>query len=190
VLGGSGFLAVYMVGLAFGDIRHTQREPVVAFHRGLAMVAEIGMFFAFGLLVFPSQFGPVVVDAILIALVTVLVARPVASTVASIGQGFSRAERVLLAGAGLRGAVPLILATFALIAGVPRGIELLNIVFLAVVLSASFQGRIVHSLAAWLLPGDKHSVPERHGAPNMGVRTHTPATRRASPSVSMRKESL
>lgn len=58
-LGGSGFLAVYLVGLALGDAPLSDRDPAIAFHRGLAMVAEIGMFFALGLLVFPSQFGPI-----------------------------------------------------------------------------------------------------------------------------------
>ena len=148
VLGGSGFLAVYLVGLAVGDARLVDRERVIAFHRGLAMVAEIGMFFALGLLVFPSQFGPIAVKAVLLALITALVARPIASTLATVGQGFTRAERTVLAWAGLRGAVPVILATFAVIDGVPRGLELLNIVFFAVLLSAALQGATVQALAA------------------------------------------
>lgn len=147
-LGGSGFLAVYLVGLALGDAPLADREPTVAFHRGLAMVAEIGMFFALGLLVFPSQFGPIAVKALLLALITALVARPVAVAVATVRQGFARSERVVLAWAGLRGAIPVILATFAVIEGVPRSIEMLNIVFFAVLLSATLQGPTVHKLAA------------------------------------------
>jgi cell volume regulation protein A len=147
-LGGSGFLAVYLVGLAVGDAPLDDREPVVAFHRGLALVAEIGMFVALGLLVFPSQFGPIVVKAILLALITAVVARPIATAVATIGQGFTGAERRLLAWAGLRGAVPVILATFAVIDNVPRAIELLNIVFFAVLVSATLQGTTVQPLAA------------------------------------------
>lgn len=152
VLGGSGFLAVYMVGLALGDAPFADRESVIAFHRGLAMVAEIGMFFALGLLVFPSQFGPIVVKAVLLALVTALIARPVATTAATVGQGFARSERILLAWAGLRGAVPVVLATFAVIEGIAHGIELLNIVFFAVLLSAALQGSTVEALADRLLP--------------------------------------
>jgi cell volume regulation protein A len=147
-LGGSGFLAVYLVGLAVGDAPLDDREAVIAFHRGLALVAEIGMFVALGLLVFPSQFGPIVVKALLLAFITALVARPVATAVATIGQGFTRAERRLLAWAGLRGAVPVILATFAVIDNVPRAIELLNIVFFAVLVSATLQGTTVQPLAA------------------------------------------
>ena len=149
-LGGSGFLAVYLVGLALGDAPLVDREPTVAFHRGLAMVAEIGMFFALGLLVFPSQFGAIAVKAVLLALITALVARPVAVALATIRQGFTASERVVLAWGGLRGAVPVILATFAVIEGVPRSIEMLNIVFFAVLLSATVQGPTVHQLAARL----------------------------------------
>lgn len=147
-LGGSGFLAVYLVGLAAGDAPFAEREPVLAFHRGLAMVAEIGMFFALGLLVFPSQFGPIALKAVLLALITALIARPIAATVATMAQGFSKPERTLLAAAGLRGAVPVILATFAVIDGVPRATELLNIVFFTVLLSAALQGAAVQALAA------------------------------------------
>jgi cell volume regulation protein A len=147
-LGGSGFLAVYLVGLALGDAPLADRAPVAAFHRGLAIVAEMGMFFALGLLVFPAQFGPIAVKALLLALITALVARPIASMLATMRQGFTRYERVLLAGAGLRGAVPVVLATFAVIAGVPRSIEILNVVFFVVLVSAALQGPAVSWLAA------------------------------------------
>ena len=152
VLGGSGFLAVYMVGLALGDASFADRNSITAFHRGLAMVAEIGMFFALGLLVFPSQFGPIMVKAVLLAIVTAVIARPVATTLATVRQGFTKPERAILAWAGLRGAVPVVLATFAVLDGVPRSVELLNIVFFAVLLSAAVQGATVEALANRLLP--------------------------------------
>jgi cell volume regulation protein A len=100
------------------------------------------------LLVFPAQFGPIAVKALLLALITALVARPIASMLATMRQGFTRYERVLLAGAGLRGAVPVVLATFAVIAGVPRSIEILNVVFFVVLVSAALQGPAVSWLAA------------------------------------------
>ena len=152
MLGGSGFLAVCMVGLALGDVSFADRKSEVAFHRGLAMVSEIGMFFALGLLVSPSQFGPLVEEAVLLAIITAVIARPVASTLATIGQGFTKPEGVLLAWAGLRGAVPVVLATFAVIDGVPRSVEMLNIDFFAVLLSAALQGATVEALANRLLP--------------------------------------
>jgi len=143
---------VYLVGLALGDAPLEDRAPVVAFHRGLAMVAEIAMFFALGLLVFPSQFGPIALKAVLLALITALVARPLATIAATVGQRFTWSERAVLAWAGLRGAMPVILATFAVIAGVPRSVELLNIVFFAVLVSAGVQGATVQSLASRVLP--------------------------------------
>jgi cell volume regulation protein A len=161
-LGGSGFLAVYLVGLAVGDAPLADRESVVAFHRGLGMVAEIGMFFALGLLVFPSQFGPIAVKAVFLALIMAVVARPLACTIATLGQGFTSSERVLLAWAGLRGAVPVILATFAVIESVPRSVELLNIVFFAVLLSAALQGITIHGLAERLLPARREMRVEPH----------------------------
>jgi cell volume regulation protein A len=165
-LGGSGFLAVYLVGLALGDAPLADREPTVAFHRGLAMVAEIGMFFALGLLVFPSQFGPIVVKALLLALVTALVARPVAVMLATVRQGFAPSERVVLAWGGLRGAVPVILATFAVIEAVPRSIEMLNIVFFAVLLSAALQGPTVHHLAGRICARANGRWSQQHGDPD------------------------
>ncbi|HTU86971.1 MAG TPA: potassium/proton antiporter [Solirubrobacteraceae bacterium] len=165
-LGGSGFLAVYLVGLWLGDSPLAGRARVVAFHRGLATTAEIGMFFALGLLVFPSQFGSIAVKAVLLALVTALIARPVAATVATIGQRFTWPERLVLSWAGLRGAVPIILATFAVIDGVPRSVELLNIVFFAVLVSAALQGTTVQSLAGRALPP---------GRPKMRPGTHSVA---------------
>jgi cell volume regulation protein A len=158
-LGGSGFVAVYLVGLALGDAPLADRNAVIAFHRGLAMVAEIGMFFALGLLVFPSQFGPVAIKAVLLAIITALVARPIAAAVATVRQGFLRSERVLLAWGGLRGAVPVILATFAVIDHVPRSVEILNIVFFSVMVSAAVQGPTVHALAARLRMPDHEEPP-------------------------------
>jgi potassium/hydrogen antiporter len=179
-LGGSGFLAVYLVGLGLGDAALAERERVLAFHRGLATIAEIGMFFALGLLVFPSQFGPVAVKALLLALITAAVARPVAATIATIGQRFTWPERAVLSWAGLRGAVPIILATFAVIEGVPRSVELLNIVFFAVMVSAAVQGATVHSLVRHVLAAER---------PKMRPGTHSTAgARRRSWSYKPKEE--
>lgn len=161
-VGGSGFLAVYMVGLAVGDAKLARRESLVTFHQALASFAEIGMFFALGLLVFPRQLGPVALKAVLLALITMAVARPVATALATWRQGFDTQERSLIAWAGLRGAVPVILATFAVIDGVPRGLELLNIVFFAVLVSATVQGLVVRRLADRLArDSDSGSAPTR-----------------------------
>ena len=144
---GSGFLAVYVAGLTLGAARLPERPALLAFHEGLASVAEIGLFLALGLLVFPSQLGDVALKGILLALVVALVARPLAVAVATVRSGFSGRERVVLSWAGLRGAIPVVLATFAVIADVPRGLHFFNIVFFAVLVSALLQGSTVGWLA-------------------------------------------
>ena len=123
---------------------------MLAFHEGLASVAEIGMFVALGLLVFPSQLGHVAIKGVLLALITAVIARPVAALLATSKQGFSGSERILLSWAGLRGAVPVILATFPVIRHVPHSLDFFNIVFFAVLLSAAIQGLTIQPLASKL----------------------------------------
>ncbi|HEY2768271.1 MAG TPA: potassium/proton antiporter [Solirubrobacteraceae bacterium] len=149
-LGGSGFVAVYLTGLALGSAPLRHKHVVLAFHEGLASVAEIGMFLALGLLVFPSQLGDVAVKGILLALITAFVARPLGVALATWKEGFSRRERALLGWAGLRGAVPVILATFPVIRHVPDSLEFFNIIFFAVLLSATIQGLTIQPFASQL----------------------------------------
>ena len=121
-LHGSGFLAAYLAGLVLGSARIPAKQTVTVFHEGLAWVAQIAMFLALGLLVFPSQLGDVWLEGTALALVLVFVARPL-STAASrtaFEPLHARAERLVLGWAGLRGAVPVVLATFPVIEGVDR----------------------------------------------------------------------
>jgi cell volume regulation protein A len=149
-IGGSGFLAVYMAGLVLGDRVTPAGEAIRAFHQGLASVAEIGMFLAFGLLVFPSQLGDVLVEGTLLGLVVAGVARPIATVLATAFEPYTRAEKALIGWAGLRGAVPVILATIPVIDGVPRSLEFFNIAFFAVLVSTVIQGSTVEMLAVRL----------------------------------------
>jgi len=146
-LHGSGFLAVYLAGLVLGTPALPTQRSRLAFHEGLASVAEIGMFFTLGLLVFPSQLGDVLVEGTLLALVVAFVARPIAAGLATSVGGFSTEERIVLAWAGLRGAVPVVLATFPVIEGIPRSLEFFNIVFFAVLVSTVIQGSTIGALA-------------------------------------------
>jgi cell volume regulation protein A len=146
-LGGSGFLAVYLTGLIVGTATIPAKRTIVTFHQGLAWVAQIAMFLALGLLVFPSQLGDVVLEAIVLALILVFVARPIAVLISTPFDGFDYRERALLGWAGLRGAVPVVLATFPVIAHVPHSLEFFNIVFFAVVISTLLQGATFEPLA-------------------------------------------
>ena len=146
-LHGSGFLAVYLAGLWLGSANVPAKQTTLNFHQGLGWVAQLTMFVTLGLLVFPSQLDDVAVQGTVAALVLVFVARPLAAYLATLPFGFSFREQVLLGWAGLRGAVPVVLATFAVIDGVPHSIELLNIVFFAVLLSTLLQGSTFEPLA-------------------------------------------
>jgi potassium/hydrogen antiporter len=139
-LHGSGFLAVYLAGLALGTVGVPAQQTVTSFHQGLAWLAQVSMFVALGLLVFPSRLDDVAVRGTVLALVLVLVARPVAVAVATLPARFSWSERLVLSGAGLRGAVPVVLATFPVLAGVGESFQLFDVVFFAVLLSTLIQG--------------------------------------------------
>jgi cell volume regulation protein A len=147
-LHGSGFLAVYLAGLILGDRRIPAKRTVVAFHEGVASVAQIALFVVLGLLVFPSQLGDVALEATGLALVLALVARPIATLVATLPFRFSWPERSVLGWAGLRGGVPVVLATFPVIEHVPHSIEFFNIVFFVVLVSTLLQGMTFERLAA------------------------------------------
>ena len=150
VLHGSGFLAVYVAGLIIGGRPSPALRTITTFHDGLAWLAQLGMFLMLGLLVFPGRLIDIAPKAALLAVVLMFVARPVAAFVATIGARFSVAERVTIGWAGLRGAAPIVLATFPVIDGVGEGTEFFNIVFFVVLLSTLVQGTTVNPLARWL----------------------------------------
>jgi len=146
-LEGSGFVAVYLAGLALGSARIPARQTVANFHQGLGWLAQLSMFLVLGLLVFPSQLGGVALKGTALALVLVLVARPLSVVAATVFARYSVAERLMVGWAGLRGAVPVVLATFPVLDHVPGSLEFFNIVFFAVVVSTVLQGTTFEPLA-------------------------------------------
>ena len=147
VLHGSGFLAVYIAGLVLGSARIPARRTITTFHDGLAWVAQLGMFLTLGLLVFPGDLAEVAVQGTVLAIVAAALARPLAVVLATSFARFELREQLVLGWAGLRGAVPVVLATFPVLAGVPRSGEFFNIVFFAVLLSTVLQGSTFQDLA-------------------------------------------
>ena len=139
-LEGSGFLAAYLAGLMLGSAPIPAKRTVTVFHEGLGWLAQISLFVVLGLLVFPSDLPEVALEGTALALVLLFVARPVAVFVATAFDRFSGVDRLVLGWAGLRGAVPVVLATFPVIAQVPQSTEFFNIVFFAVVISTLVQG--------------------------------------------------
>ncbi|HET9152931.1 MAG TPA: potassium/proton antiporter [Solirubrobacterales bacterium] len=159
---GSGFLAVYLTALALGSARIPARRTVVAFHQGLGWVAQISLFILLGLLVFPSSLDDVAPEALALSAVLILVARPVAAVLATLFAPLNMKERLMLGWAGLRGATPIWLATFPVVAGIKEGDVLFAIVFFVVVSSTLVQGATFEPLAARLgLTTDEPALPRR-----------------------------
>jgi potassium/hydrogen antiporter len=146
-LGASGFLSVYLVALFIGNTPMPLRRAIVTFHEGLAFLAQVTLFIVLGLLVFPSRLDSVALAALALAIVLTVVARPAAVVVSTLGRRFDARERAFLSWAGLRGAVPIVLATFALSENVAESDTIFNAVFFVVLVSALVQGLTLEPLA-------------------------------------------
>jgi cell volume regulation protein A len=149
-IGGNGFLAVYVAGLVAGNRDFMHKRSVVRFHDGLAWLMQIVMFLTLGLLVFPSRVLAVAGPGLVTAALLMLVARPVGVFLALLPSRMPLVEKTMVAWVGLRGAVPIILATFPLLAGVPGAEHLFNLVFFVVLTSVLLQGTSIPPVARWL----------------------------------------
>jgi cell volume regulation protein A len=159
---GSGLLAVYLTALALGSANIPAKRTVVSFHEGLGWVSQIALFILLGLLVFPSQLDDVALKGIALSAVLILVARPIAAFVATAFAPLDSRERLMLGWAGLRGATPIWLATFPVVAGISGGQEEFAIVFFVVVSSTLVQGASFEPLATKLgLTTDEPALPRR-----------------------------
>jgi cell volume regulation protein A len=150
VLGGSGFLSIYLAGIVVGNSRIVFQRGTFLFMDALAWMGQIVMFVVLGLLSTPSELVAVAGPGLLVAGVLITLARPLAVVPLLWPFGFSWREQVLIAWVGLKGAVPIILATFPLMFGVPDGRLLFNVVFFAVLVSAVLQGWTLPTLASRL----------------------------------------
>jgi cell volume regulation protein A len=159
-VGGSGFLAVYLAGLLLADAPIQARNTIGVFHEGAAWIAQIGLFLMLGLLVSPSHLSAVATDGIVLAAIA-LVARPLAALAGTAYEGFSLPERLVLGWAGLRGAVPVVLATLPVTAGVARGSDLFDVVFIVVVITTLAQGMTLEPLARRLRVTSREPVRPR-----------------------------
>ena len=147
VIGGSGFLAVFIVGLAVGSTPSRYRRELTAFHAGIAFVAQVVLFVMLGLLVFPHQLPHVAFAGLALAFLLMLVARPAAVWASTVFSRFTNRDRLLLGWAGLRGAVPIVLATFVLSANDAHRETIFNAVFFVVLVSALVQGTTLEWVA-------------------------------------------
>mgnify|MGYP005839642767 FL=1 len=142
-LDGSGFLAVYLAGLVMAQQDFIHRRSLLQFHDGLAWLMQIAMFVTLGLQVYPSRLPSVAEAGLLTALFLILAARPLAVLVTLAFVRFTLREKLFIAWVGLRGAAPIVLATFPLLAGVAKADLIFHLVFFIVLTSVLLQGTLV-----------------------------------------------
>ena len=147
---GSGFLAVYIAGIVIGNRPAVFKNGIFLFHDGTAWLSQITLFTMLGLLSFPSRLLDVAGVGILITLVLLFVARPVTVFITTLGFKFSFKELIFLSWVGLKGAVPIVLASYPLLFGLPGSEVIFDVVFFVVILSALTQG--------WTLPWLAHRL--------------------------------
>lgn len=150
LLGGSGFLAAYLAGLVLGNRPLRAQAAIRRFHDGIAWLAQIGMFLILGLLATPSRVLPWALPGLLIAAGLILVARPLGVALSLAPFRLPWREQAFIAWVGLRGSVPMVLATFPLLAGLPQALLFFDIAFFIVLVSLVVQGWSVAPMARLL----------------------------------------
>ncbi len=146
-IGGSGFLAVYLMGLTLGNESFIHKKSLILFHDGMAWLMQIGMFLILGLLVFPSRLVPVAGQGLLVSVFLILVARPLAVFLSLWGSQFDWREKLMISWVGLRGSVPIILATYPSLAAIENADFMFNLIFFIVLTSVLIQGTTISWVA-------------------------------------------
>ncbi len=147
-LGGNGFLAVYLAGLTLAKHTFIHKRSLLQYHDSLAWLMQIAMFLTLGLLVFPSQLLPIAGIGLLICFVLMFLARPISVLLCLLPfRKMTLEDRIMVSWVGLRGAVPIILATFPLVSGINKADMIFNIVFFVVLTSVLVQGSSIPFVA-------------------------------------------
>lgn len=162
---GSGFLAVYVASLVLGNAKLPHRPATLGFAEGLGWIAQIGLFVLLGLLVTPHDLGGAILPALVIGLFLTLVARPASVVASLLPFRVPWRDQALLSWAGLRGAVPIVLATIPMVTGVDGNRHIFNIVFVLVIIYTLVQGPTLPWVARSLDLGDG----DESGAADLGI---------------------
>ena len=163
---GNGYLAVYIAGMIVGNARLAYRKETNTFMNGLTWLFQIIMFLTLGLLVNPHEMIDIAVTALLIGIFMIPIARPVSVFLCLLPfKGISNKARIFISWVGLRGAVPIIFATYPVIAQIPGSNQLFNTVFFITLLSLIIQGMTISKMARWL----KLDLPEEKEGNEFGV---------------------
>jgi cell volume regulation protein A len=155
-IGGNGFLSIYICAVLLGSSDFVHKRILIQFYDGIAWLMQIILFLTLGLLVFPSRVLAVAGPGLLISAFLIFVARPIGVFGALLFFKTDRRSKLFLSWVGLRGAVPIVFATYPLIAGLPESSLIFNLVFFIAVSSVLVQGTTLPAVARWL----KLTVPD------------------------------
>ncbi len=149
-VGGSGFLATYLLGIVIYQQEFHHKYNIKKFHAALTWLCEISMFLVLGLLVFPAQLSEIFNLDLILPFFLIFFARPLSVFVSLAFSGYSIKEKLLVSWLGLRGAVPIVLATFPMVMGIPKANTIFNLVFFVVLISFLIQGGLAPRFIKWL----------------------------------------
>lgn len=149
-IGGSGFLATYLLGIVIYQHDFHHKYNIKKFHAALTWLCEISMFLVLGLLVFPAQLNEIFNLDLALPFFLIFFARPISVFVSLAFSGYSIKEKILVSWLGLRGAVPIVLATFPMVMGIPKANTIFNLVFFIVLISFLIQGGLAPRFIKWL----------------------------------------
>jgi cell volume regulation protein A len=150
IIGGNGFLAVYLSAMVLGSSNFLHKKSIIRFSDGQAWLMQIVMFLTLGLLVFPSRIWPVMGIGLLISAVLIFFARPIAVFISLSFFKMRIRDKLFISWVGLRGAVPIVFATYPMIAGIGKADMIFNLVFFISASSVLLQGTMLHLVADWL----------------------------------------
>ncbi|MCK9281146.1 MAG: potassium/proton antiporter [Melioribacteraceae bacterium] len=161
LIGGSGFLALYIGGIVIGNSQFIHKKSSIRFFDGLAVLGQLAMFLTLGLLIYPSRLIEVMGIGLIVGAALMFVARPISVFIALIPFKYNWKEKLFVSWVGLRAAVPIILATFPLLAGIEKADMIFDVVFFIVVLSTVLQGWTINPVAKLLkLSQEEKKKPE------------------------------
>ena len=150
LIGGNGFLAVYISALYLGNQELLHKRTIMKMYDGFAWIMQIILFVTLGLLVFPSRIVPVIGIGILISVFLIVIARPIAVFICLMPFKVKSRVKLFISWVGLRGAVPIVFATFPLMAGIDKAEMIFNLVFFIALTSVLIQGTFIPRMARWL----------------------------------------
>lgn len=175
---GNGFLAVYLCGIMMGNNSYLYRRHFIRFQDSLAWIMQISMFLILGLLVNPNELPSVMPIGLACTLFLIFAARPLAVFICLYRSQFTIKDQIFIGWAGFKGAVPIILATYPLILGVPNSQYLFNLIFFLVIISVLLQGQTLAPLAKYLRlrtfdqPKTQGESDEKNSQPDLAADNH------------------